>query len=96
MASRLGEAGQNHAPMLLASMPAEDGAVSGIRDGGDDAGAAEPLAQAHAIGGNSPFLSEPKGTVAAKPASAPKSLRSGNQLTIARPATKLSTIFVRL
>jgi len=46
MVSRLGEAGRNHAPMLLAGVPTEDGAVSGIRDGVDDAGAAEPLAQA--------------------------------------------------
>jgi hypothetical protein len=32
--------------MLLASAPARDGAVSGIRDGVGDTGAAEPLAQA--------------------------------------------------
>ena len=44
--SRLGEAGQCHTPTLLASAPAWDGAGSGIRDGGDDADAAEPLAQA--------------------------------------------------
>jgi len=96
MVSRLGEAGKNHTPVLLASVPAKDGAVSGIRDGVDDDGAANPLAWVHVVSENSPFRSEPKGTVAAKPASAPKSLRSGNQLTIARPATKLSTIFVRL
>jgi hypothetical protein len=53
--------------MFLASAPANDGAVSGIRNGVDDAGAAEPLAQAHVLGRNSPVRSEPKGTVTAKP-----------------------------
>ena len=55
--------------MLLAGVPAKDGALSGIRDGVGNAGAAEPLAQVHAIDGNSPFRFEPKGTVTAKPAS---------------------------
>jgi hypothetical protein len=46
MVSRLGEAGLNHTPMVLAHVAAKDGAVRGIRDGVDDAGAAEPRAQA--------------------------------------------------
>jgi hypothetical protein len=66
--------------LLLDGVPAKDGV--------DDAGVAEPVAQVDAISGNPPFRSEPKGTVTAKAASAPKSLKSGNQLTIARPATK--------
>jgi hypothetical protein len=46
MFSCLGEAGQN--TTSLASVPAKYGAECGIRDGIDDAGAAEPLAQADA------------------------------------------------
>ena len=44
--ARLGEAAQNPIPMLLASAPAKDRAVCGIRDGVDDAGAADPRALA--------------------------------------------------
>jgi hypothetical protein len=39
---------------------------------------------------------EPKGTVTANPGSAPKSLKSGNQLTIAMSATKFSVTLVLL
>jgi hypothetical protein len=46
---------RNHTPLLLAGAPVKDRAVCGIRDGVDDAGAAESLTQAHAIGGNSRF-----------------------------------------
>ena len=41
--SRRGEAGQGHVPMLLARMPAKDGAVFGIPDAGDLVGEAKPL-----------------------------------------------------
>ncbi len=36
--------------MLLARMPAKDGAVFGIRDAGDLVGAAKPLGRAHGSG----------------------------------------------
>jgi hypothetical protein len=39
---------------------------------------------------------EAKGTVTAKPGSAPKSLKSGNQATIAMLATKFSVTLVLL
>ena len=45
-----GEAGHQHVPMLLARMPAKDGAVFGIPDAGDLAGAAKPLGRAHGSG----------------------------------------------
>jgi hypothetical protein len=44
MFSCLGEAGQNH--NITRQRPAKYGAECGIRDGIDDAGAAEPRAQA--------------------------------------------------
>jgi hypothetical protein len=52
--------------MLLASVRAKDRAVSVIRDRVDGACAAELLAWAPAIGGNSPFRSAPNGTITAK------------------------------
>ena len=48
--SRRGEAGQDHVPMLLARMPAEDGAVFGVRDAEDVTGAAKPLGRVHGCG----------------------------------------------
>jgi hypothetical protein len=75
-------------PMVLTRVPAKDGAVSG-----DFAGAAAPLGRTD---GSGEFRSDKEGTVTAKPGSAPKSLESGNQPTIATSATKFSVILLLL
>jgi len=65
--------------MLLAGVLAKDRAVYVIRDGVDEACAAEVLARAQAIGGNSPFRCEPNVTITAK-------LGSPQNLEVRKPA----------
>src|SRR3984893_9890515 len=48
--SRRGEAGQDHVPMVLARMPAKDGAVFGIHDSPDLVGEVKPLRRARGSG----------------------------------------------
>ena len=84
--------------MMLARMPAKDGAVFGIRDAGDLVGEAKPLGRAHGSGDREirgrPVRGERNRY--GEPGSPPKSLTSGNQLLIAMLATKFSVTLVLL
>jgi hypothetical protein len=88
-----GEAGQGHVPMLLARMPARMALYSVSPMAAVSSARLNRLA---ATVKSAEARFEPQGTVTAKPGSAPKSLTSGNQLTIAMSATKFSVTLVLL